>query len=165
MTVLMRDEPFQPMLDNLILKVGNMRPIPPCDDTEAESWGKVDRLLKKTLDIMKDRAKVERPMHVLSEALFDIAARDGDLDPAIQTTAFRALDTRLLTDEYGRLRRVVQEVADDKREVTASFYPKHLWQVPPSVGEKLYGTDSPLGVLKTIAGKLRRRSILKGQGG
>lgn len=161
----MRDEPYQPMLDKLIDKVRHMRPIPPCDDLGAESWGKVDRLLKKTLDVMKDRVNVERPMHVLSEALFDIAARDGSLDPAIQATAYRALDTRLLTDEYGRLRRVISEITEGKREVIASFYPKYLWMVPPSVGETRYGNDSPLEVLKTIAGNLRRRSILGAQGG
>jgi len=148
----------------MIDKVRHMRPIPPCDDLEAESWGKFDKLLKKNLDVMKAR-DVERPMHVLSEALFDIAARDGKLDQGIQTTAYRALDTRLLTDEYGRLRRVIQEIADGKREVIDSFFPKFLWQIPPSVGDQAYRDNAPLAVLKTIAGHLRRRSILGVQRG
>jgi hypothetical protein len=153
------------MLDKMVDKVRHMRPIPPCDDLEADSWGKVDKLIKKALDVMKDRGGVERPMHVLSEALFDIAARDANLDRAIQTTAYRALDTRLLTDEYGRLRRVIGEIAEGKREVIDPFFPPRLWQVPPSVGESAYHNEPPLEVLKTIAGKLRRRSILGGQGG
>lgn len=160
-----------------------MRPIPPCADLEDESWKKVDDLLKKTLDVMKSRG-VERSMNVLSEALFDMAAADAKLDVAIQTTAYRALDTRLLAGEYGRLRRAEQEMADGKKGDLASLLPPELWMVPPSVGhdvdgenglrwskrenyEVAYRVGKPpiLRLLQTIADKLRRRGILGGKGG
>lgn len=158
----MRDAQFQPMLDRMIERVQTMRPIPPCEDLEADTWGKVDKLLMKTLKLMKDR-DVEQPMHALSEALFDIAARDVEFDKATQTVAYRAMDMRLLTDEYRRLQGVLRNTKEGNREPWKHFYPSPLTMIPPSIGEEVYRECMPEAVLRNIAGKLRRRGVLKGQ--
>ena len=152
------------MLDRMIEKVQTMRPIPPCEDLEADTWGKVDELLLKTLKLMKER-DVEQPMNALSEALFDIAARDVDFDTATQAVAYRAMDMRLLVDEYRRLQGILKDIEKGNREPWKYFYPSPLTMIPPSIGEEVYREYMPEAVLRNVAGKLRKRGVLKGQKG
>jgi hypothetical protein len=167
-------EKFILMLERLVGKVSNMRPIPPCDNLFDSSWGKVDKLILKTVKIMKDKG-VERPLHLFSEAIFDMAMKDvatnSDTSQALQAVAYRVMDTRLLVDEFGRMRQMavaIRDVARGRKDVkipSPHFPPKNPALIPPcfSVGDINVYDDSAVGVVNSFARELRERGILPAQ--
>lgn len=161
-------DPLIPMLQRMTEKVSKMRPIPPTDNLLDQSWDKVDKLIIKTMKAMKDKG-VERPLHPLSETLFDMACQDVidnglKTTPALQAVAYRAMDTRLLVDEFGRMRQVavmIRDVARGKSDekVPPNFPPRHPVLIPPCFDERVYD-NSAAGVVETFANELRKRGVL-----
>jgi len=158
------------MLGRLVEKVSKMRPIPPCDNLFDSSWGKVDKLILKTMRAMMDKGGIERPLHPLSEILFDMAMEDvaknhPNTTYAIQAVAYRAMDTRLLVDEFGRMRNMAVAIRDVARGVKGAkvpsphFPPKHPVLIPPCFDGKVYDDDAA-SIVSTFAGELRKREIL-----
>lgn len=162
------DQALVPLLNRMVEKISKMKPIPPCDNLFDQSWGKVDKLILKTMKAMKERG-VERPLHPLSETFFDMAMQDvidnyPDTTQALQTAAYRALDTRLLVDEFGRMRHMAVLIRNAARgeKVEFPFHdfpPKTDAMIPPCFTKEVYN-DSAAGVVSRFAEELRDRGIL-----
>lgn len=163
------DENLVPMLSRMAEKVSKMRPVPPTDNLMDPTWSKVDKLILKTMKVMKDRG-VKRPLHPLSETFFDMAMQDvvdnyPETTPGLQAVAYRAMDTRLLVDEFGRMRaeaNAIMSVARGEKDVKvpfANFPPESPALIPPCFDERVYN-DSAVGIVTTFAEELRKREIL-----
>jgi hypothetical protein len=162
---------LRPMLERLVDKVSRMRPIPPTDNLFDSSWEKVDQLLMKTMKYMKDKG-VERPLRPLSEELFGMALESpivpGKPVPrsqAVQAVAYRAMDNRLLVDEFQRMRaeaRAIRDVAQGKDvEVPfMDFPPASPARVPPCFVDRGVYNNSAAGVVGTFGDELRRRGLI-----
>jgi len=163
------DNALVPMLARLVDKVSRMRPIPPCDDLFDPSWGKVDKLIIKTMKAMQEKG-VEKPLHPLSNTFLSMALKDvadnglDNVTPALQAVAYRAMDTRLLVDEFARMRlmtKLIYEAAKGEK-VEFPFYdfpPKHPMMMPPCFDAEVYN-DGAAWVVESFAEELRRRNIL-----
>jgi hypothetical protein len=152
----------------MVEKVSKMKPVPPCDNLFDLSWSKVDKLIIKMMKAMKEKGE-ERPLHNLSVTLGDMSSQDvidhkGESTPAVQAVAYRALDTRLLVDEFGRMREMavaIRAVAQgqDVKVPSPHFPPNCLVLIPPCFDEKVYD-DSAAGIVWTFAEELRKRGVL-----
>lgn len=163
-------EQLVPMLQRLTDKVANMRPVPPCDNLFDYSWGKVDKLILKTMKAMQEKG-VKRPLHPLSETLLEMSLKDvaenyPKVSQALQTVTYRAMDTRLLVDEFSRMRQVAVAIRDISKgrkgvkEPPPDFPPESPAMVPPCfVGRDVYN-DGASWVVETFAEELRARGIL-----
>lgn len=157
------------MLTRMVEKVSKMRPIPPTDNLFDPSWGKVDKLILKTMKAMKDRG-VQRPLHPLSETFFDMSLKDvadnglDGVSPGLQAAAYRAMDTRLLVDEFVRMKAEASAIiavarGEDVKVPFANFPPESPAMIPPSFDVSVYN-DSAVGIVSTFAEELRKRGIL-----
>lgn len=161
------NEELVPLLTRMAEKVGNMRPIPPCENLFDQSWGKVDKLILKTMKAMMKKG-VERPLHPFSETFFDMAMQDlidnAETTPGLQAAAFRVMDTRLLVDEFGRMRQMavlIREAArgEDVEFPFHDFPPKFPSMTPPCFTQEVYD-NSAAAVVSRFADELRDRGIL-----
>ena len=109
--------------------------------SEDPAWEKVDKIIVKVLDTMKQRG-VKSPLTELQEAAFATALREEDR--GVQLFAWRLLNTRHFVVEYGRLRTVVAG-SQPPRETDGLFY----------------GSGGPVAQAELIADALRVRGILK----
>jgi hypothetical protein len=154
---------FGTLLFKMVKKVDGMRPIPPVDDLFDKEWEKVDKLIMKSIRIAKDKGH-ERPLRPMSEALFGMALESPG-KPGVQALAYRIMDTRLLVDEFERMRaeaRAIHDVARGKDVEVPSphFPPANPALVPPCFVDRDVYNDSAVGVVSTFAEELRRRGVL-----
>ena len=157
--------PYDGMLGKVGEKVGRMKPMPVIKDWQAgcvpgtyetsyedggasvhelvedSAWGKVDKLIVKALDALRERG-VQSPLAELQDAAFHAAL--GSEDRGLQLFAWRILNTRYFVEEYGRIRKV----ASGKEQ-------------PRDTDGLLYGGGGPVTQAELIAGALRVRGILK----
>jgi len=143
---------FKSELGSALDKIAHMKPVPPNDNLNDPTWGKVDKLIKRLLNFLKEDS-VSKPMDVLQCNTFDLAC--SNLAPPVQTIAWRALDTWLLIYESRRIRGIVAS-----KDPLAFCRPSHPVYIPPSVGESIY-LEGATDALKIINGKLRERGIIK----
>jgi len=143
---------FKSELGSALDKIAHMKPVPPNDDLNDPTWGKVDKLIKRLLNWLKED-DVSKPMDVLQRNTLDLAC--SNIAPPVQTIAWRALDTWLLIYESRRIRGILAS-----KEPWMLCRPSHPVYTPPSVGESIYqmNTEEALG---TINEKLRERGIIK----
>lgn len=147
----MRDEVFKEMLTKAVAKVGRMKPLPPNEDFNHESWEKVDDLIKKALIFMKqsgEAAPLKKFMtHLIAWAFQDLT------NAALQVLAGRSLDTWLLTYESRRLGAIL-------RGNEPFSVPNPPWNMPITFGDELYrvGTKTALIMINT---ELQKRKLVK----
>jgi len=165
-----------PMLERLVEKVSKMRPIPPCDSPRDKSWEKVDKLILKVMKTMKEKG-FKRPLHPLSETLLDMACKDlidnnGVATEAVQALAFRVFDTRLLVDEFSRMKKIAVGIREEAKGrkveegISPHFPPQNAAFVPPCLAQdrRLYD-DSAAAITKKFANELRWRGMLPAKKG
>jgi len=162
------DSALVPVLSRMVDKVSRMRPIPSCDDLFDQSWGKVDQLILKVMKAMKEKG-LDRPLHPLSETLFDMAMQDvaehfPETNQALQAATYRAMDTRLLVDEFGRMRQMAVLIRDaaEGKEVKFPFHnfpPESPAMIPPSFTPSVY-EGTAVDIVDAFADELRNRKIL-----
>lgn len=143
---------FKTELGKALDKIARMKPVPPNDDLNDPTWGKVDKLIKRLLNWLKED-EVSKPMDLLQRNTFDLAC--SNLAPPVQTLAWRCMDTWLLIYESRRIRGIL--ASDEPWNLTRPPSPVY---VPPSVDESLY-LGGPKDALETINGKLRERGLIK----
>ena len=141
---------FRAEINKAIDKIAHMRPVPPNDDLNDPTWGKVDKLIKRLLNWLTEDG-APKPIDVLKDATWNLAMKN--LAPPVQTFAYRVLDTWLLIYESRRIR----GITTSKREFCRPPHP--VW-IPPSVDESVYLGDAQ-GVIDVIHGKLKDREIIK----
>jgi hypothetical protein len=157
------------MLERMVDKVSRMKPIPPCNNLLDKDWDKVDKLILKTIKAMKNN-DVERPLRPLALTLFEMSMQDVidnglKTSKALQTVAYRALDTWLIAEEFGRMRQMAVAIRDAARgqEVeipSPHFPPENPIMIPPSfVGRDVYN-DSAAGIVESFADEMRNRGLL-----
>jgi hypothetical protein len=154
---------FRLLLEKMVEKVDGMRPIPPTDDLFDESWGKVDKLILKSIRVAKEKGH-KRPLRPMSEELFGMAL-EAPGKPGVQALAYRMMDMRLLVDEFERMQaeaRAIQAVArgQDVKVPSPHFPPANPALVPPCFVDRDVYNDSAVGVVSTFAEELRRRGVL-----
>jgi len=81
---------FKSEIGKALDKIARMKPVPPNDDLNDPSWGKVDKLIKRLLNWLKED-DVSKPMDLLQRNTFDLAC--VNLAPPVQILAWRTLDT------------------------------------------------------------------------
>lgn len=156
------------MLTRMVEKVSKMKPIPPTDNLLDPTWDKVDRLVLKTIKAVKERSG-GRPLYPVAETLLDMAMQDvvdhyPQTSLALQAVAYRVLDTRLIVDEFLRMKDEASAIVavakgEDVKVPFANFPPSNPVMIPPSFDERVYD-DSAVGVVSTFAEELRKRGIL-----
>lgn len=169
---LIMSKQFVLMVERMVERVSNMRPIPPCDDLFDASWSKVDKLVLKSMKAMKERG-VERPLHPLSEALVDMAVRDfvenKETSPGLQALAYRVMDIRLLVDEFMRMKGIagaIHGVAKGRKgakEPDEQFFrPDSPAVIPPCFANESWDVydDSAIGIVNRFREVLVSRGIL-----
>lgn len=143
---------FKKELSAALDKIDHMKPVPPNNDLNDQTWGKVDRLIKRLLNWLVED-EVNKPMNVLQKVTFDMAL--SNLAPPVQTIAYRTLDTWLLIYESRRIRGIFD--SDEPWNLTQ---PPNKVYIPPSVDESIY-LGGAREALELINGKLRERGIMK----
>jgi len=143
---------FKSEIGKALDKIARMKPVPPNDDLNDPSWGKVDKLIKRLLNWLKED-DVSKPMDLLQRNTFDLAC--VNLAPPVQILAWRTLDTWLLIYESRRIRGIL---ASDEPYMLCR--PSHPVLIPPSVEESIY-LETTQDALGTINGKLRERGLIK----
>jgi hypothetical protein len=100
----------------------------------------------------------------ISEELFGMALESPG-EPGVQTMAYRMMDTRLLVDEFERMKREARAIHDvargrDVEVPSPHFPPASPARVPPCFVDRDVYNDSAVGVVSTFAEELRRRGVL-----